>query len=162
MIDLINPISFYNQPLSSYSQDTLFGVVTEGIPALSEFLKASVNKIALDVIAQVGISLTLFYLDHNVFILGLFVGFVFNEKVRETVEKVDIVYKAHRTFFDKFLLFGIGGLFFVGFHMPHTLIATTLYISSQWGALFFKNCNDYYRRTLEADKKTTEIDVKVE
>lgn len=152
MIDLINPISFYNQQISSYSQHTFLGVVTEGIPALVNYLESLVNQVALNVIGQVVISLALFYLNHNVFILGVFIGFVFDEQVREVVKKVDIVYKAQKTFLDRALFFGVGG-FLTLYHMPHALIATTLYHSSQWGALFFQNSKNRYAKVAHQEKK---------
>lgn len=91
--------------IHSYSSHSIFGIVAEGIPALLRSLHALVNRVALAILIQVVISIPLFYLHHNLCALGFIVGFIFDKQVREVVEKVNVVYSAHRTLLERVLFF---------------------------------------------------------
>jgi hypothetical protein len=126
------------ETIRTYSNHSLFGIIAEGIPALLSALDALVYHVARIILVQVLISIPLFYLHHNLFALGFVVGFIFEKQVREVVEKVNIVYIAHRTLLERVLLFGGGG-FLVILTMPTSMVIATLYYSAQWGALLYQN-----------------------
>ncbi len=54
------------------------------------------------------------------------------------MEKVNIVYAAHRTRLEGLLLFGGGGILAV-LTMPTSTIIATLYYSAQWGAQLYQS-----------------------
>lgn len=143
-----------------YSQHTLLGLVADGIPAIKSTLDALVNKVALAVITQVVITVPLFYLHHNLFALGFVVGFIFDKQVREIVQKVNVVYNAQQTLLDKVLFYG-GGVFLAILTMPTSMIAATLYYSSQWGALLYQNCKNSYPKPADADKNEVKGEVEI-
>lgn len=124
--------------IRSYSHHTLFGIVAEGVPSVLHSLKSVVNRIATSILINLVISVTLFYFHHNLFSLGFVVGFIFDKKVRQVVEKVNIVYNAHKTtYLESFYLLGGGG-FLALLTMPTSMIFATLYYSSQWGAMLYR------------------------
>lgn len=118
----------------AYTHHSLIGMVAEGIPTLINTVISLINRIALSILVQVMISIPLFYLHHNLFALGFVAGFIFDKQVREVVEKVNVVYNAHRTLLERVLFFGGGG-FLAILTMPTSMIIATFYYSSQWGAL---------------------------
>jgi hypothetical protein len=124
------------------SNHTLLGVIAEGIPALLK-LTALINQVALGIILQVVISIPLFYLYNNLFALGFAIGFVFDKQVSAVVEKVNVVYNAHRTLLERTLVFGGGG-FLALLTMQTSMVIATLYYSAQWGALFYQNSLSRY------------------
>ena len=134
------------EAIRSYSNHSLFGIVAEGIPALLSALNVLVNHIAHTILIQVAISFGLFYLHHNLFALGFVIGFIFEKQVREVVEKVNVVYAAHRTLLERVLFFGGGG-FLVILTMPTSMVIATLYYSSQWGALLYQSSLARYPQT---------------
>ena len=140
-----------------YPQHTLLGVVVEGIPAFLSPLNALVNQAALNIIFQIAISASLFYLDHNLFALGFVVGFIFDKQVRTIVEKVTVVYNAHRTLLERVLFFGGGG-FLAILTMPTSMVAATLYYSSQWGALLYQSSLARYSKTAIVPSSSEESD----
>lgn len=126
--------------ISFDTNHTLFGIITEGIPALLNSLKALTNHVALSTIA---ISVPLFYLHNNLFAFGFAFGFVRDEQIQEIVEKVNIVFNAHRTLLERSLLFGGGGLLAI-LTMPTSMIMATLYYSAQWGAVLYESSINRY------------------
>jgi hypothetical protein len=131
------------ETIQSYSNHSLFGIIAEGISSLLSALDALVYHTARTILIQVLISAPLFYLHHNLFALGFVVGFIFEKQVREVVEKVNVVYNAHRTLLERVLLFVGGGLLVI-LTMPTSMITATLYYSAQWGALLYqKSLNRY-------------------
>lgn len=121
-----------------YTNHTIIGIVTEGIPGLCRSIRDVVHEIAIPVIVQVAITIPLFYLHHNLFALGFIIGFVFDKEVKIVVEKVNIVYNTQRSMLENALLFGGGGLI-ACLAMPTSMIIATLYYSAQWGALLYQN-----------------------
>lgn len=126
------------ETLQLYSQHTLIGTLSEGLPDLVYALIDLVHRIAMNIMIQVLISIPLFYLHHNLFALGFVVGFVFDEQVRVVVEKVNLVYSAKRTRIEQFVFFGGGG-FIAILTMPTSMIIATLYYSAQWGAYLYQS-----------------------
>jgi hypothetical protein len=138
------------ETLRTYSEHSLLGVLAEGIPELLHDLDALVNRVALTIIVQCLISLPLFYFHHNLFALGFVVGFVFDKQVRLVVDKVNVIYNAHRTFLERFLFFAGGG-FLAILTMPTSMVIATLYYSSQWGALLYQGSLNRYRHSSTDD-----------
>jgi hypothetical protein len=126
------------EAMRNYTNHTVIGIIVEGIPALKNSLNALVQRIALDILAQVVITVPLFYLQPNLFALGFIIGFIFDKKIREIVDKVNIVFIANRSLLEQVLLFGGGGLLAI-LTMPSSLIVATLYYSAQWGTLLYQN-----------------------
>lgn len=125
--------------LYQYANHTIIGTIIEGIPTLFISVQTRINRIALDVIVQVAISVPLFYLHHNLFALGFVIGFILDKQIREIVDKVNIVYKAHQNLLERVLFFGGGG-FLAILSMPTSIVMATLYYSAQWGASLYQNC----------------------
>lgn len=145
--------------ICSYSHHILSDVVPRGIRAIHGLLNSInflVNRVALGVIAQIAISLSLFYLHHNLFALGFVVGFIFDKEVRAIVEKVNVVYNTQRSLFEKTLLFGGGG-FLAILTMPTSMIFATLYYSAQWGALLYQNSFARYNQSRSPNPSDIEI-----
>ncbi len=140
----------------SSSKHTVIGIVTEGIPDLLGSLNVLVNRIALDVLLQVVISIPLFYLHHNLFALGFVCGFIFDQQVRDIVDKVNIVYSAHRTLLERVLFFGGGGLLAI-LTMPTSMVIATTYYSSQWGERLYRSCLTRYQNQVEDDTPSSPI-----
>ncbi len=134
------------EAIRSHSNHTLFGVIAEGVPALLSSFNALVNQVALTIILQVVISIPLFYLHHNLFALGFVIGFIFDKQVSAVVDKVNVVYNAHRTLLERALFYGGGG-FLAILTMPTSMVIATLYYSAQWGALLYQESLTRYPRS---------------
>ena len=131
------------ESLHLYSRHTLFGIVAEGIPSLINNIALLVNQISSQILLQVIISAPLFYLHHNLFVLGFVVGFVFDKQIREVVEKVNLVYETfQRSLLEKILFFGGGG-FLALLTMPTSMTIATLYYSAQLGTILYRYCLDH-------------------
>lgn len=142
--------------MRTYSQHTLLSTVVEGVPAFIDSLTSLVNRVASNIIVQIVITAPLLYLHPNLFALGFVVGFVFDKQVRLIVEKVNVVYAAKRPLFERVLLFG-GGSFLALLTMPTSMIAATLYYSSQWGASLYQNS---VNRDPKKDAATLNVTIK--
>lgn len=139
--------------LRTYSQHTLIGILGEGVPAVIHTVSSTVNRIALNVLAQVIVSIPLFYLHHNWFAFGFVVGFACDRYVREIVDKVNLVYSAKRNSLEKVIFFGGGG-FLAILTMPTSMIIATLYHSALWGAhLYQTNLAYHQKHKQKADAK---------
>ncbi|WP_068468122.1 hypothetical protein [Candidatus Protochlamydia phocaeensis] len=121
-----------------YGNHTVFGSIVDGVSTILDAINNAINRVALGILLQVALTAPLFYLHHNLFALGFVIGFVFDRQVREVVEKVNVVYNAHRSLLEKILFFGGGSLLAV-LTMPTSIVIATLYYSAQWGALLYQN-----------------------
>lgn len=121
--------------IRSYSNHSLIGIIAEGIPTILKLRFAMITRVALNILFHSA----LFYYHPNLFPLGFICGVFFDKKVANIVKKVNIIYNAHKTFLEQVLLFGGGGFLFL-LTMPFSRIITTLYYSSQLGALIYKKC----------------------
>lgn len=146
MIDRIQ--RFYTNNIQQYTDHTIIGILIDGTANLINSRTAVINRVSLTIFCQVLISLPLFLLHHNLFVLGFVVGFVFDGQVREIAEKVNVVFNAQRTYLEKFLFYA-GGTFLALLTMPTSLILATFYYSSQWGCKLYK-VNLDRQRQLEA------------
>lgn len=96
------------------------------------------NRIALDTIVQIAITAPLFYLHYNLFALGFTLGFVLNDQAKSIVDKVNVVYNAQRSTFEKVLLVAIGTPLIL-ITMPTSIVIATLYYSAQWGSILYED-----------------------
>lgn len=145
---MIDKIQRYTNNILQYTDHTIIGILIDGTANLIESRSYVINRVSLTIFSQVLISIPLFLIHHNLFVLGFVVGFVFDGLVREVAEKVNVVYNAQRTYLEKFLFYG-GGIFLTLLTMPTSLIVATFYYSSQWGCKLYKNSLDH-QRNLEA------------
>lgn len=139
IVKILSVEDFMINVIYNYANHTIIGTIIEGIPALFVSIQTRINRIAMDVLIQITISIPLFYLHHNLFALGFVIGFIFDKQIREIVNKVDIVYKAHQTLLERVLFFGGGG-FLAILSMPTSIVIATLYYSAQWGASLYQSC----------------------
>lgn len=129
-----NSITYYKQNLHQYYNHTVLGLIEEGMPSLLQSVKSLTNGVALNILAQVGISSMLFYLHHNLFTLGFIAGFVYDNQFKEVEKKVNEVYMKQQTSLQQVLFFG-GGAFIAILTMPASIAIASLYDSARWGAL---------------------------
>lgn len=124
---MIQALGLYNR------HHTFWNLITESIATL----QVLVSEVALNILRQIVISAPFLYAHPNLFVLGFGIGFVFDKQIRHVVNKVNIIFEAHRTLFERLLLF-VGGGVFALYTMPASLMTATLYYSAKWGALFYK------------------------
>lgn len=124
--------------IRTYTNHTVIGIIVEGVPSLVSSIKAVVHKVALSTLINVVISIPLFYLQHNLFVMGFIVGFVFDKQVRQLVEKVNTVFQTQRSYLENTVIF-VGGSFVALLALPTSMVVATLFYSSQWGAALYHN-----------------------
>lgn len=136
---------------------TILGTVTQGIPHFIRGLNDLVNFIAqnaLKILVHI-ITLPLVIYQHpNLAALGFVCGFIFDKKVREIVQKVNLVYNVKRKFSENFMFYVGGGVLAV-LTMPTSLVITALYYSSQWGAYVHQSSLAYHRKAQQAIAQQT-------
>lgn len=113
--------------------------VSQRVSSFVSSTEALTNNVAVPIFLQILISLPLVYLHHNLFTLGFAFGFVCDKLTREVQQKVDTVYKAERTPFQKVLFFG-GGTILSIYLMPNVLIIATIYYSAISGSYLYRSC----------------------
>jgi hypothetical protein len=114
----------------TYCHQTL-SIIAQDVPLLFHSATTMISRIALQVI----ISYPLLRLQNNLFGLGFAIGFIFNEKVREVVERINVIYSVCRPAAEERILVFCGG-FFALYFMSNSISIATLYYSARWGVFF--------------------------
>lgn len=109
-------------------------------PTVSSFSAsvASISQVVLYLLDTL-VSVSLFYLQHNLFILGFAVGFIFDQKAYSVIKKVSLIFNAKRTQRESILFFAGGALGAV-LTMPTSLCLATLYRSAELGVKIYRSC----------------------
>ncbi len=113
-------------------------------PHISSALKVAedlVNSVAIQTIL---IAIPLFYLHHNLFVLGFTVGMLFDEQTQKFFDIIKEITSSifNRPFLEKTLFLGVGTTVAL-LAMPACLVNTTLYYSIKCGSLLRKYCKDH-------------------
>lgn len=132
-------ISSVQERMSRVASHPIIGDVTQRVSSFVNSTEAITNNVALPIFLQILISLPLVYLHHNLFTIGFAFGFVCDKFTREVKLKVDTVYNAERTLFQKVLFFG-GGTIISIYLMPNVLIIATIYYSAISGSYLYRSC----------------------
>ena len=125
--------------MSRVASHPFIGDVTHRVSSFVNSTEAITNNVAIPIFMQILISLPLIYLHHNLFTIGFALGFVCDNLAREVALKVNTVYNAERTPFQKVRFFGGGALLAI-YLMPNVLIIATIYYSAISGSYLYRNC----------------------
>lgn len=118
------------------------------IKASLGFIKIAslIKEIAILKFAEIAVTLYLFYLFHNVFFMGLVVGALCKEKMKEMIEVVENI---SDTYFDpayvpfhQRAMYGLGFFGFILFTMPSSILGASFYQAAVTGYAFRKKCEE--------------------
>jgi hypothetical protein len=102
------------------------------------------SRIALKCISYL-VQASLFHNFQNLAAFGFFFGFVFDEKVKEVVNKVNDGFDSCKSLFEKTVLVVAGGAIALYF-LPPSTIAVTLYFSADWGARVYQSSSERLKK----------------
>lgn len=136
-MDLLTKIT--TSPLYIQAQQFLTSVESK-LETTQQKINNHISPENLYTISRIALSIILVPLHPNVFFMGIVVGFVFTDKVKQIATEVNNVYLSMVTVWHRALFVVIGGTICV-LAMPISLITITFYHSAQWGADLHEGSN---------------------
>ena len=120
----------------------LLGNVIEGTSSIIHSIRA-ISKLGLEILVKAAhtiITYVTFRYCTPVFMAGLCIGLVFDDWIlKEVVNKVQLIFHAHRTFLETILFVGAVGLGAI-YTMPITINCIAFYQSSKFSATYLEKC----------------------